>query len=349
MEEYLSVPEDTPIYDFLNLSCDRNSVPPTSEYLDRLGTFGTLFISIGSILTIATVSLTSHASYQIFLQAESKIYKRNCFMILWLYPIASFCSLVALSMPRTQLLSEAITQMALTISMYRVYLLITEVGRRKVRETPMVLKVGPCCCWPCLPFPILQFNDANLSWLRIIVLQFPIVQGMIYIIFLIMYMEDPIIYNTYNIFFQPLCVASILLALYGLNIAVMSLKQVNPEAKLQLKALVTQLVLFFSKLQASIIKFLPATGLFPCNPPITPQMYANFTYNALMLIEMLLLGYVATYMYGEHTTVTKSTTVNEPTLQTITTINLQAQMNKPPMAPINTTHNQHVQLPRNVA
>lgn len=53
-------------------------------------------------------------------------------------------------------------------------------------------------------------------------------QGMIYIIFLIMYMEDPIIYNTYNIFFQPLCVASILLALYGLNIAAMSLKQVNP-------------------------------------------------------------------------------------------------------------------------
>lgn len=100
---------------------------------------------------------------------------------------------------RTQLLSQAVTQVALTISMYRLYLLIIDIGRRKVTKitttamamamttpttttTPMLLKVGPCCCWPCLPFPNLQLNDANLSWLRIIVLQFPIVQ--VYIIFL---------------------------------------------------------------------------------------------------------------------------------------------------------------------
>lgn len=50
------------------------------------------------------------------------------------------------------------------------------------------------------------------------------------------------------------------------------------DAKLRLKALVVQLVLFFSKLQGSIIKALPSTGLFPCNPPITPQIYANCKY-----------------------------------------------------------------------
>ncbi|KAH0553564.1 organic solute transporter alpha-like protein 3 isoform X1 [Cotesia glomerata] len=331
MDEYLSVPEDSPTYDFWNLSCDQNIISPSSEYLERLGAFGTVFISIGSILTMATISLASHASYRVFLQAETWTYKKNCFVILWLYPIASFCSLLALSLPRTQLLTEAVTQMALTISFYRVYLLVTEVGLRKVSDPAMVLKVGPCCCWPCLPFPSLQFNDANLSWLRIIVLQFPIVQGMIYIIFLIMHLEDPVVYTSYNVFFQPFCFASILMALYGINIAAISLKQVNPEGKLQLKALLTQLVLFFSKLQATVIKFLPATGLFPCNPPITPQMYANFTYNALMLIEMLLLGYVAAFVYREDVSATKSTTVDEPTLQTITTINLGSQINKRPI------------------
>lgn len=51
---------------------------------------------------------------------------------------------------------------------------------------------------------------------------------------------------------------------------------VSAEAKLHLKTLVSQLVLLFSKLQASIvIKGLPATGLFPCNPPLTPEVYAN--------------------------------------------------------------------------
>jgi len=46
------------------------------------------------------------------------------------------------------------------------------------------------------------------------------------------------------------------------------------EAKLQSKTLVLQLVLLFSKLQLAIIKSLPGTGLFPCNPPLTPTIYA---------------------------------------------------------------------------
>lgn len=35
MEEYLSVPEDSPTYDFWNLSCDQNIISPSSEYLER--------------------------------------------------------------------------------------------------------------------------------------------------------------------------------------------------------------------------------------------------------------------------------------------------------------------------
>lgn len=69
------------------------------------------------------------------------------------------------------------------------------------------------------------------------------------------------------------------------------------EAKLPRKTIVTQIVLLFSKLQAFVVKGLVQTGLFPCNPPITPQIYANVTYNALMLIEMLLLCYTARYVY----------------------------------------------------
>lgn len=78
---------------------------------------------------------------------------------------------------RGQLISEAVIQVFLTISLYRLYLLLLDVGRRKITETPsLILKVGPCCCWPCLPFPSLEMTDANLSWLGILALQLPIVQ-----------------------------------------------------------------------------------------------------------------------------------------------------------------------------
>ncbi|KAK0096895.1 hypothetical protein PV326_003965 [Microctonus aethiopoides] len=228
MENYLSVNEDIPYYNYINYSCEDNIVPSAAEYITSLGAFGAIFVSIGTILTMTTIVLTGITCYQVLLQREQIKYKKNCLLILSIYPIASTCSLIALSIPRTQLLSQAVTQVALTISMYRLYLLIIDIGRRKVTKitttamamamttpttttTPMLLKVGPCCCWPCLPFPNLQLNDANLSWLRIIVLQFPIVQT--------------------QVFLQPFNIASVLFALYGVNVAFMSFKNVNPDGE----------------------------------------------------------------------------------------------------------------------
>lgn len=84
---------------------------------------------------------------------------------------------------RTQLLTEAFTQVSLTISLYRLYLLIIDVGQRKVTKSPeLMLRVGPCCCWPCLPFPVPQMTDSNLSWLGISVLQLPIIQVIHYVL-----------------------------------------------------------------------------------------------------------------------------------------------------------------------
>ncbi|XP_034942876.1 organic solute transporter subunit alpha [Chelonus insularis] len=344
MDYYFSVPEDVPNYNYLNISCDERVIPPAAEFINKLGAFGATFVSIGTILTVATIALAADASYHIFLQQETKFYKKSIFIILWVYPIASTCSLIALSIPRAQLLSEAITQITLSISMYRLYRVIIEISKKKVTETTtMLLNVGPCCCWPGLPFPSLQLNDANLSWLQIIVFQFPIIQGILYIILLTMYIEDPVFYTSYNVFLQPLCITSILFALYGLNIAVMTMKQVYPEAKLQLKALVTQLVLCFSKLQGFIIKILPATGLFPCNPPITPQLYANFTYNLLMVIEMLLLCYVARYVYKNHDNVNNKPT-EESSPRKVTLQESHCEENKTStVGGIN--NNSHVQLP----
>uniref|UniRef100_A0A0C9QAY3 Osta_1 protein n=1 Tax=Fopius arisanus TaxID=64838 RepID=A0A0C9QAY3_9HYME len=278
MENYLSTQEDTSNYNsyYLNLSCNDYEVPSSRDFLNSLGVFGTIFVSIGAILATATIGLTLEACSRLIYQVESKNYKTNCVFVLSVYPVASTCSLIALAIPRAQLLTEAVTQISLTISMYRLYLLLIDIGRRKVTGAPpMLLRVGPCCCWPCLPFPSIQLNEANLSWLQIIVMQFPIVQGIVYVIFLIMHLENPVIYGKYNVCLQPISISSILLALYGLNITFMSLKDINPELRLRLKATVTQMVLLFSKLQLAIIRALPAVGLFPCNPPITPQIYAN--------------------------------------------------------------------------
>ncbi|XP_003700075.1 organic solute transporter alpha-like protein 3 [Megachile rotundata] len=284
--------------EFRNLSCNHQYVPSATEHIESLGAFGKGIVSFGALLSTLTLYFAVDACHNIIQQKEARFYKTNAIVILLVYPVASVCSLTAIAIPRTQLLSEALTQIFLTTALYRLYLLLVYVGFKRVTTPPaMTLKVGPCCCWPCLPFPNLQMTDANLSWLRLVVLQLPIIQGLIYCIFLFIAMEEPNLMTQYGICFQPLCVASIFLGIYGLTIAMKSLQEVAPEAKLHRNTMVSQMVLLFSKLQSFIVKSLPQTGLFPCNPPITPEIYASVTQNALMLIEMLLLCYAARYVY----------------------------------------------------
>ncbi|XP_017763250.1 PREDICTED: organic solute transporter alpha-like protein isoform X2 [Eufriesea mexicana] len=234
-----------------NLSCNYDYVPSAIENIESLGTFGIGLLSFGAILSTLTLYFALDACHNIFYQKETKLYKTNSITILSVYPVASICSLTALGIPRTQLLSEAVTQIFLTISLYRLHLLLVYVGRKKVTTTPpLVLRVGPCCCWPCLPFPRLEMTDANLSWVRLLVLQLPIIQGLTYCIFLFMSIEEPSLITQYGICLQPFMVISILLGIYGLTITLKSLQEVAP-----------------------------------------------VTYNALMLIEMLLLCYAARYVY----------------------------------------------------
>ncbi|CAL7939747.1 unnamed protein product [Xylocopa violacea] len=280
-----------------NLSCNDNYVPSAIENIESMGSFGIGLLSTGALISTVTLYFAVDACHNMFYQKEARSYKTNSIMVLLVYPVASVCSLIAIGMPRTQLLSEAVTQIFLTISLYRLYLLLVYIGQKVTVTAPLMLRVGPCCCWPCLPFPSLQMTNANLFWLRLIVLQLPIVQGLTYCIFLFISTEESNLMTRYGICFQPFSVISILLGIYGLTVTMKSLQEVVPEAKLHRKTTVSQMVLLFSKLQGFIVKSLPQTGLFPCNPPITPQIYANVTYNALMLIEMLLLCYAARYVY----------------------------------------------------
>ncbi|XP_043287820.1 organic solute transporter alpha-like protein 3 [Venturia canescens] len=281
-----------------NLTCNDVFVPSAIEYFKSLGQFATIFVSLGAIFMALTLFLAVSGTYKIMVMKETKSVKKHITFILFVYPIASLCSLVALAVPRTQVLSEAVTQIYLTTALYRLYQLLLEIGRREMNKpASLKLRVGPCCCWPCLPFPDLEMNPTNLSWLQVIVLQLPIVQTLLYCALGFVAAEDAALPSRYGIFLQPLSIASILFALYGLAITTASLHEVNPGINITHKATVLQLVLFFTKLQGLIIKALSGTGLFPCNPPITPQIYCNFTYNALMLIEMVFLCYAARHVY----------------------------------------------------
>ncbi|KAI4491279.1 hypothetical protein M0802_010212, partial [Mischocyttarus mexicanus] len=167
--------------------------------------------------------------YNVLSQKESDLYKSNVISVFSVYPIASFCSLVIIVIPRAQLLSEAIIQVFVTVSFYRLFLLLTEVGRRNLdKAPPLLLRVGPCCCWPCLPCPNLDMIDSRLTVIRLIIFQLPIVQGLLYFVMLIMSLDEKNVEPPYVNWFQPVLIISILFGVYGLTITNKSLNAVAP-------------------------------------------------------------------------------------------------------------------------
>jgi len=65
-----------------------------------LDAMGTALLSVGSIISILTIYISVNACRNIFSQKDSERYKTNAVIILWVYPVASVCSLMAIAMPR---------------------------------------------------------------------------------------------------------------------------------------------------------------------------------------------------------------------------------------------------------
>lgn len=86
---------------------------------------------------------------------KTVLVKKFVFNLLSSFQIVSaacFCSTVV---PRSQLLSEAVTQFMFMAGMYQLFcLLVAYCGGeaeliRQVKPHSLNTRVGPCCCWPC--------------------------------------------------------------------------------------------------------------------------------------------------------------------------------------------------------
>ncbi|XP_026479752.1 organic solute transporter alpha-like protein, partial [Ctenocephalides felis] len=163
----------------------------------------------------------------------------------------------------------------------------------------LVLQAPPCCCWPfcgrLLPErPLKVCHITNLGYL---VLQMPFTTSVVYFVLLVMASEHQRIYNTYYQFLQPICLASILLGIYGINVTLKLASAVLPERPLQNRFRCLQLVLISTKLQALLIRLLASNGVVPCMSPLAPALVANLIQNSLVLCEMLLLAVWARFIY----------------------------------------------------
>lgn len=106
-------------------------------------------------------------------------------------------------------------------------------------------------------------------FLKFLILQMPISQILIFLILNIIYIEDSEIFDKVILYFVPIIVITVTGGIWGFNIAV---KMIAPEYemfKLRQKYFSFQLVLFFCKLQPTLLNLWLKLVITTCEGPFT--------------------------------------------------------------------------------
>ena len=111
--------------------------------------------------------------------------------------------------------------------------------------------------------------------LRLLVLQLPVVQGMVYMVLLVMWAEEESLYQVNYMYLQPIVVLSILTGVWGLLMTIKMLSTVLAKHLLLGKFVCLQAVLLLAKFQGLGARAIAWYDVLPCNPPLTPTVYAN--------------------------------------------------------------------------
>ncbi|KAF6205018.1 hypothetical protein GE061_019185 [Apolygus lucorum] len=288
----------------INITCHPLNIPSIEEYFTAFNELGLALFTLGGLAVLVVISLWIDTVRHVVKHAPTPSKAHTAFVIS-VYPVVAIATYCATIVPRAQLLAEALTQGMFMACLYQLFcLFVSYCGGEaqiinKVHPNLLSLQVAPCCCWPCFSFclPTFAVTKKCMLVLRLLVLQLPVVQGLLYVILLVMWAEEQSLYQVNYTYVQPVVVTSILTGIWGMVMTTRMLIPVLKDHLLQGKFLVLQMVLLFAKFQGFIAKGVALSGVFPCRHPITPTVYTNLIYNSVLLWEMVLLCSLARFLY----------------------------------------------------
>ncbi|XP_073946257.1 organic solute transporter alpha-like protein [Choristoneura fumiferana] len=221
--------------------------------------------------------------------------------VLAVYPVVSIAAFMALVVPRTQVLSEAISQEAVMLGLYHFYcLVVAECGGpehlvRRTEGSLLETRVLPCCFYPCCILPRPKLQPRHFKVLRMLLLQVPVIQGLIYIAILGLRAEDVSVYLSNYIYFQPLVAASVLTGIWGIMMCLKAAEATGARPRARFLAL--QFALIIVKVQCGVAKTLPTLTSLKCLFALNPSVVVDLIHNTVTILEMLLLSIWAWRLY----------------------------------------------------
>ncbi|XP_059476311.1 organic solute transporter alpha-like protein [Neocloeon triangulifer] len=286
--------------------CIPDMIPSVPEYLSAIDFGGVLILCLGLVATVCIFVLFGDCVAHILRHGLPRA-KSSTILVISVYPMVAVAVMIASICPRAQLVAEATTQLAFTTSWYNFFCLLLDysggktaiLSSQKPQSLTLTPRVPPLCCfWCCMPQKV-TINSRTLAFMRCLVLQLPVVQGLIYLVLLVMAAESLSVASAQHaLYAAPVMFVSIFTALWGMGMFARFLGPGLLEGFfVKHKMLSLQFVLIFSKLQGLGIRIAGWAGLFPCHPALPPTVFANLVYNTLMMTELVVLMVIAWRLY----------------------------------------------------
>ncbi|XP_065084663.1 organic solute transporter alpha-like protein [Ochlerotatus camptorhynchus] len=276
-------------------------LPTIVEYFNGLDTIVTVIIAITIVLSLATFVICGKNIRQV-LQYTPKRFKSKTIVVLIIYPIVTALAIVSTLIPKSYFICDTASHIYFMICAYVFYSLIVEYVDgdeafiRSSDSRTFNVRTPPCCC--CLPFlHRCAVTKNRLLLTRLLVLQLPIVQTLLFVGLNVVFIEDIENFNSIILYFVPFIVLSIILGVWGLNIIVRMVSPLHSEFKLMGKYVVLQAVLLLCKIQPVVIMGIVTYVTPSCDFPLTLQVQKNAVFQMCLCVEMLVLSLWAFTLY----------------------------------------------------
>ncbi|XP_055692219.1 organic solute transporter alpha-like protein [Lutzomyia longipalpis] len=283
------------------LECTNDAIPSFYEYISGMTPFLMGLTATGGVLFLATLTIY-YRNLKKLVRRTPKSFLARTLLLCGIYQIVSAAAFVSILVPRAILLCDTVAHLTFSFCTYQLICLFIDYAGgetnfiKQANTDAFSLRTPPCCCCCCCLHPG-RPSKSTFLLIRTLVLQFPIVQGVLFISLNVLFVENDRLYSKVFLYYLPFIITSILLVIWGLNIIVRMMAPNYPQLRLRPKYFALQFVLMMTKIQPGIGNVIVANIDFPCWYPLTPALYKNIIVQIVILTQMVILSVWSQKLY----------------------------------------------------
>ncbi|GAB0090720.1 Organic solute transporter alpha-like protein [Sergentomyia squamirostris] len=281
--------------------CSNDVIPSFYEYISAMTPMLMGLTALGGFLFLLTVFIY-YRNLNNLVRRTPKEFLARTLLLCAIYQIVSAVAFVSILVPRAILLCDTVAHLTFAFCTYQLIGLFIDYTAgetnyiKQANRDAYSLRTPPCCCCCCC-LHARPPTKSTFLLVRTLVLQFPIVQGVLFITLNVLYVENYKLYSQVFFYFLPFIITSILLCIWGLNVIVRMMAPCFPELRIRPKYFALQFVLMMTKIQPAIGSVIVANMDFPCWYPLTPSLYKNIIVQVVILTQMVILSVWSQKLY----------------------------------------------------